>query len=208
MVNVDLASWAILLIVALCAFLEDSVGLGIVLPAETVVIAAAAAAAAGAVNVWAVLAVAWVAAVAGDCVGFWIGWHFGQRLIDKFGRPLHLTPERVAKANDVVSRWGVLGVAAGRFIPAVRILIMPTAGIVRMPPVLFLIGDMVGVAGWAALHVSIGYLVGFGLEKHSGPGALVAIGVIAVAIIAALFVYHRRRKANAAAPHAPQAARE
>jgi membrane-associated protein len=198
-VTVHLSSWAILLVVGLCALLEDSVGLGIILPAETVVIAAAAAAAAGAVNVWAVLAVAWSCGLAGDCIGFWIGRHSGQRILDRYGPALRLTPDRIAKANNVVRRWGVLGVAAGRFIPAVRILIMPSAGIARMPFVLFLIGDMVGVAGWASLHVSMGYLVGFGLDRHAGPGSVLGIIVIAVAVAVGLFIYHRRRTARSVA---------
>lgn len=70
MIEIDISAWAILLIVGLCALLEDAIALGLILPAETVVLAAAAAASADAVNVWAVFAVAWLGGTTGDFIGF------------------------------------------------------------------------------------------------------------------------------------------
>lgn len=43
MIEIDIGAWAILLIVGLCALLEDSIGLRLILPAEAVLLAAAAA---------------------------------------------------------------------------------------------------------------------------------------------------------------------
>jgi len=193
MLSIDLAVWEILLIVGLCALLEDSVGLGMILPAETVLVAAAAAAAAGMVSVWPVLAVAWACGTAGDFAGFSIGRHFGPRLVARFGPRLRLTPERVARARDFVRKWGIVGIAAGRFIPALRILVMPVAGITRMAPGRFLAGDAIGVAGWASLHVSIGYLIGFSVSRHAGLGPLLLLMVTAV-VTAGLFVHHRHHR--------------
>lgn len=138
--------------VALCTLLECSVGLGVVLPAETVVVGAAVAAANDVVPLWSVFLVAWACGVAGDSVGFLIGRRWGRRLLDRYGPRLGLTAERARRADDVVARWGTLGVAGGRFVPAVRILVMPTAGMSEMPWRRFVVADAAGVAGWAAAH--------------------------------------------------------
>lgn len=191
--GVDVA-WVLVGVAVLC-LLEDSVGLGAILPAETVVVAAAAAAANGVVALWAVFLVAWVFATAGDTVGFWIGRTWGHRLIERFGDRVGLTPQRLAQADDFVDRWGSWGVTGGRLIPAVRILVMPIAGAAGLPWRRFLVADIAGVGAWAALHVTIGYLVGRSLDQVESWSRLVALVVAAVVVGAGVaLIVHRRRR--------------
>ena len=172
---------AILGAVAVCTLLEDAVGLGIILPAETVVIGAAVAAANGVVPVWAVFLVAWVCGAAGDTIGFLIGRRWGHRLLERYGAKVHLPPERIDQADTFIQRWGALGVAGGRFIPAVRILVMPVAGAAGMPLGRLVVADVVGVAGWAAVHVTVGYLAGLGFARADAGGiALAIVGLAAI----------------------------
>src|ERR687891_106230 len=60
---------------------------------------------------------------------------------------------------------GALGGAGGRFIPAVRIPVMPVAGAAGLPLRRFVAANVVGMAGWAALHVAVGHLAGRGLAS-------------------------------------------
>lgn len=185
--------------VAGCTLLECSVGLGVVLPAETVVVSAGAAAANGVLPLWAVFVVALVFGAAGDNIGFAIGRRWGGRLVERYGPRVGLTPARARRADDLVARWGVLAVAGGRFLPAVRILVMPAAGATGLPWRRFAVADAAGVAGWAALHVGIGYLVGLGFDRVSGRGLVLALAAAAVALAAWLIVRHRRRPGGTAA---------
>lgn len=57
----------------MCTLLGCSVGLGVVLPAETVAVGAAAAATNDLVPLCSVFLVAWVCGVAGDSAGFLMG---------------------------------------------------------------------------------------------------------------------------------------
>lgn len=182
---------AILGVVAVSTLLEDSVGLGIILPAETVIVGAAAAAANGVIPVWAVFLVAWVCGAAGDTIGFLIGRRWGHRLVERYGAKVRLTPERIDQADAFIRRWGALGVAGGRFIPAVRILVMPVAGAGGMRLGRFVAADVVGVAGWAALHVTVGYLAGLGFARADAGG--IALAIVGLAAIGAALWWLTRR---------------
>lgn len=193
----EIGTTGILIAVAVVALLEDSVGLGAILPAETVVVAAGAAAAHDMVPLWAVFLVAWAFGIAGDCVGFGIGRRWGRQLIGRYGPRVGLTPDRMHQADDVVDRWGVWAVAGGRLIPAIRVLLMPTAGATTMPWQAFVMADVAGVAAWAALHCLIGYVVGVGL-KHANDASMVVGVIVLVALAAGGAWWWHKRKVDAA----------
>lgn len=187
------ASW-IIAGVALMCLLEDSVGLGVVLPAETVVIAAAASAAHGMVPLWAVFLVAWLCAAAGDTIGFCIGRRWGRVLLDRYGARVGLTPPRIDQADAFFDHWGVLGVAFGRLVPAVRTVIMPVAGASNLDWRRFVVADLFGTAVWATLHVTVGYLVGLGLNDAARSGLVVGLVLLAVGGVAGWWAWRRHNQ--------------
>lgn len=195
------AGWILVGVAVLC-FLEDSVGLGAILPAETVVIAAAATAANGAVPLWSVIVVAWIFGAAGDMVGFWIGREWGPKLLDRYGDQIGLTPERVGAAEAFVRRRGTVGVAAGRLIPAVRLLVMPVAGTAGMAWPRFVLADLVGVGIWATLHGGVGYVVGKGIDR-ADDGLLVLLVLTVGGIVAGIVWLIRRYQQGRVSPPEP-----
>jgi membrane-associated protein len=190
----EIGATGILVGVAVVALLECGAGLGVILPAETVVVAAGAAAANGMVPLWGVFVVAWLFAVAGDNVAFWVGRRWGRQLLDQHGEQAGLTPDRMRKADQVVDRWGPWAVAGGRLIPAVRVLVMPTAGISAMPLQTFVLADLAGAAAWAALHAGIGYVAGVGLE-YATDGSVVFALVLVVGGAAGGWWWYKHRGA-------------
>src|ERR1700749_2741390 len=82
--------WAIGLLITL----ED---FGIPVPGETILIAGAIFAGAGRINIFALGAVAFVAAVTGDNIGFAIGHFGGRALALRFGKYVFLTEEGLDK---------------------------------------------------------------------------------------------------------------
>ena len=69
---------------------------GLTVPGEAVMIDASVYAGVGRLNIAVVAVVAFVAAVAGDNIGWLIGRHGGRRLLARFGRYILLPPHRVA----------------------------------------------------------------------------------------------------------------
>src|SRR3954451_18030244 len=70
---------------------------GVPAPGQTIMVAAAIYAGAGRLNVVAVAAIAFVAAVLGDNIGYWIGVRGGRKVVHRFGKYVFLTPERLAR---------------------------------------------------------------------------------------------------------------
>lgn len=172
---------------------------GIPAPGQTIMVAAAIYAGAGRMNVFAVGAIAFVAAVLGDNIGYWIGVRGGRSLVHRFGKYIFVTPERLARAERFFIRRGSWIVVVARFIDGLRQLNGVIAGITAMPWRRFLLYNTIGAALWVGWWTTLAYLFGTHLvdvaehfHKYKW-WAIVGIG-LAVAAYAVLHVRHIRRR--------------
>ena len=194
--------WAILLLV----LLED---FGIPVPGETVLIAGAVFAGSGRLNVVAVGVVGFAAAVLGDNIGYAIGRFGGRALVDRWGRYVFLTPERVDKAEAFFNRHGGKIIVLARFIEGLRQANGIIAGISGMHWLRFLAFNALGAALWVGTWVSVGYFAGQHITTIYDGITRYALYVLiaAVVLIVAWIAYHlykRHRPAPAVtAPAVP-----
>ena len=65
--------------------------------------------------------------------GWWIGDHGGRPLLERRGKWLHLTPERIERAERWFERWGDWAAFVGRITPVARSFISIPAGVFEMP---------------------------------------------------------------------------
>jgi membrane protein DedA with SNARE-associated domain len=178
---------------------------GVPAPGQTIMVAAAIYAGAGRLNVVAVAAIAFVAAVLGDNIGYWIGVRGGRRIVHRFGRYVLITPERLERAEKFFARRGNRIVVVARFIDGLRQLNGVIAGITAMPWRTFLIYNAIGAALWVGWWTTISYLLGTHLveiieQVHRYKWWAIAVVAVAVAAYIILHVRHiRRRRARAAA---------
>jgi membrane protein DedA with SNARE-associated domain len=181
--------WAIFFLV----LVED---FGIPVPGETVIIAASIYAGSGRLNVVAVGVVAFVAAVFGDNIGYGIGRFGGRRLVDRWGKYVFLTPERLDKAEDFFDRQGAKIITIARFIEGLRQANGIIAGITKMHWLRFIAYNALGAALWVGTWVSIGYFAGQHIDtiysiitRYS-----LYVAIAAVVVILALIARHVLRK--------------
>jgi membrane protein DedA with SNARE-associated domain len=179
--------------------LED---FGVPVPGETVLILAAVYAGAGRLNIVLVGLLAFVAAVIGDNIGFAVG-HFGGRpLVERFGRYIFLTPERLNKTTAFFERHGGKIVVVARFIEGLRQANGIIAGISGMHWAKFLIFNAIGAALWVAVWCSIGYFSGSHIDSIYNTAArystylAIAFGVLVLAWIARVVWRRRARRAD------------
>ena len=183
--------WAVLLFV----MIED---FGIPVPGETVLIAASVYAGAGRLNVVAVAAVGFIAAVIGDNVGFAIGHFGGRTLALRWGRYVFLTGERLDKADGFFARHGSWIVTVARFIEGLRQANGIAAGITGMRWLRFLAFNALGAALWVGIWVSVGDLAGsqintiYSYITRYSYYALIALAVVIAALIARHLLRRRR----------------
>ncbi|GAA3720049.1 DedA family protein [Streptomyces tremellae] len=190
-------------------FLED---FGIPVPGETILIASAVYAGAGRLNMVAVVAIAVVAAVLGDNVGYAIGRFGGHRLVDRYGKYVLLTPERVKKAEEFFQRHGGKIVTVARFVDGLRQANGIIAGMTLMPWRRFLLFNALGAVLWVGAWSGVGYVAGQHLDTvypQIQRYELVLAAVVAAALVLLVLRHVRRRRrarADAAARPAGQAA--
>ena len=132
--------------VAVSVMLE---GTGIPLPGAILMGVAALLADRGEMNVKAVLLTAWLAAMAGDNLGYWIGRGGGRRLLLKAGA----SHRRLARFDGFFRRFGIWLILFGRFFDGTRQLDALVAGSARMPWPRFALADVAGTALWASTWV-------------------------------------------------------
>jgi membrane protein DedA with SNARE-associated domain len=177
-------------------FLED---FGVPVPGETILIVGAVYAGAGRLNVFLVGLIAFIAAVIGDNVGFAIGHFGGRRLVERFGRYILLTPERLDKATGFFNRHGGKIVTIARFVEGLRQANGIIAGIIGMHWAKFLAFNALGAALWVAVWTSIGYFSGshintiYDQATRYSTYLAIGFGVLVLAYIARLLWKHRSK---------------
>ena len=171
-------------------FFED---FGVPLPGETMLIAASLYAGAGHLNVFVVGIIAFVAAVAGDNVGYAIGRFGGRGLVERYGKWVLLTGERLDRAEAFFERHGGKVVAVARFVEGLRQLNGIIAGTMEMHWARFVIFNAIGAALWVSVWTTVGYVAGDHVETVANYLTYVAIalGVVFLGFLA--WHFHRRR---------------
>jgi membrane protein DedA with SNARE-associated domain len=109
-----------------------------------------------------VLVVGIASAILGDNLGYWLGRKFGRRAVERYERWIFVTPERLDSTQRIVARYGPLAVFAARFLPGVRFLAGPVAGITGVRPLPFVVANVLGASLYVPASVGIGYAIGLG----------------------------------------------
>jgi membrane protein DedA with SNARE-associated domain len=175
------------LAVAGFVLLED---FGVPVPGETILIMGAVYAGTGRLNILLVGLIGFIAAVTGDNIGFAIGHFGGRRLVERFGRYILLTPERLDKATGFFERQGGKIVAVARFIEGLRQANGIIAGISGMHWAKFLAFNALGAALWVAVWTSVGYFSGSHISTIYNDATrydtylAIAVGVLILAYVA------------------------
>jgi membrane protein DedA with SNARE-associated domain len=173
-------------------------GFGIPAPGETFMIGGALLARQGELHLGAVTAVAWLAAVLGDNLGYVIGRLGGRHLLLR----LRFPPAHLQKVEQRFRRYGIWLVAFARFFEVLRQLNGIVAGSLKMPWLRFLVFNALGASLWVLLWVGGVYffsawmadlLHAFG-RLHDG--VAVVSGLAAAGILVWLILRWRKQSAS------------
>jgi membrane protein DedA with SNARE-associated domain len=187
-------------IVAVLVFAE---GLGLPLPGETALLAAAALAGhpmgvAHHMSIYLVIVAAAVGGTAGGTAGYWLGRTGGQAFLQRHGRHVGLDASRLQRLRTLFERHGFRTVLVSRFISLLRIVAAWLAGVSHMPFGSFTIANTTGAILWAVAFGALGYVFGSNLprlEHTVGRAGLFAL--LAVIVFGAIVLARRRRRVAA-----------
>lgn len=186
-------------------FAESGLLIGFFLPGDSLLFVAGMAAAgtlagvgSGAIhlNIWIVLPGVFLAAVAGDQVGYMFGFRAGPALFrrrdSRFFRHEHLE-----KAETFFEHHGPRAIVLARFVPIVRTFCPIVAGAGRMHYPHFARYNIVGGFLWAIGVTSLGYFLGnIALVHDHVEFALLAVVAISLLPIAIELVRSRLRRSR------------
>ncbi len=156
------------------------------------------------------LPVVWAAPILGDQCNYWIGHFFGRRIV-KSGKVKALTPERIAKTEGMIEKWGPLAVFLGRFFPFIRTFMPFFSGITGMKWRRFAPFSVLGGLVWSSLFTFLGFFFGRipAVQKHFELViVLILLVSLAPTIIGAIRAAVKKRKKNVAEGEAIQAAED
>jgi membrane-associated protein len=190
--NYGLWVYAILFLIVFC---ETGLVVTPFLPGDSLLFAAGAIAAGGGLNLFALMALLIVAAIAGDTVNYWIGNRVGNKLVARY--PRLLKRKHLDKTHEFFERYGGKTIIIARFVPIVRTFAPFVAGVGEMTYARFMSFNVVGALLWVLLLVPAGYFfanVPFVKENFS----LVILAIIILSILPAVIEFWRERRRLAA----------
>ncbi|GAA3525344.1 VTT domain-containing protein [Aeromicrobium panaciterrae] len=190
---------AALLLVMAIVFAESGLLVGFFLPGDSLLFLAGALVASSVIglSIWILALGVFIAAVAGDQVGYLIGRHFGPRLFSRPDSRL-FSQDNADRAHRFFDHHGAKAVILARFAPVIRTFVPAVAGIGHMQRRRFTTYNLVGAAVWSVLIVTAGYLFG-GIPFVVQHIELITIGLAAFSILPAAIAYRRNRRLGS--PH-------
>ncbi len=184
-----------LLVIAALIFIEE-LGIPSPVPGDLMMLLAGVEVAQHRQHLWVVLLVQMLATIAGASGLYLFSRRVGRPFVVRYGRFIHLTPERLARVEAPIQKHGGWSVIAGRLIPGLRILTPIVAGVLGEPFLVFLpalaAGGFIYVLAVTLVGVFVGPAALSAFERLSLPVAALcsfaALGVL-------LFVVRKARGA-------------
>jgi len=145
---------------------------------------------------------AFLGSACGITVSYTLGRIFDTYVLVKYGRLLHITPQRLARVHYWFERRGRWTLLVGYFIPGVRHLTGYVAGVSELSFANFALFAYTGAFCWAATFITLGYVLG---EKgnrmmeslHQTTFLVIGLAIVAVLIYAGFRYFRRNRLGHA-----------
>lgn len=140
-------------------FAESGLLIGFFLPGDSVLFTAGFLASQDILNIYILVPLLFIAAVAGDSVGYTFGSKVGKKLFQKEDS-IFFHKKHLLKAQKFYEKHGGKTITIARFLPVVRTFAPIVAGMGEMPYSKFLFYNLLGGFLWAVCLPLAGYFLG------------------------------------------------
>jgi membrane-associated protein len=178
------------LIVFMIIFMETGFVVTFFFPGDSLIFTAGTMAGMGWFNIWILFVIFSIAAILGDTVNYWIGFHLGPKVFREKSR--FLNKKHLDETRKFFKKYGSETIILARFMPIVRTFTPLVAGIGKMDYWKFLLYNIIGGIGWVALFVWGGYFFG-NLAWVQNHFTLVILIIIFASFIPPIYQYVRGR---------------
>ncbi|MGQ0629774.1 MAG: DedA family protein [Sporichthyaceae bacterium] len=186
--------------ILLIVFAECGLLFGIILPGDSLLFTAGLLLNQGRFldePLWLACLLLWVAAVAGNLVGYEIGRRAGPSV---FNRPNSriFKQSYVERTSEFFDSHGGRAIMLARFVPIVRTLIPVFAGVCKMDRRTFLTYSVIGGALWASGLTALGYWLG-GVDFVKDNLEIILIAIVALSWVPIILHFRSERARSKAA---------
>lgn len=191
-----LIEWGGTFAVCLIVFIETGLFVGFFLPGDSLLVTAGVFAGAGQLKIEWLLSLVTLCSIAGDQLGYLIGWKAGESLYrredSRFFKRRYLE-----EAHKFYEEYGGKTIVIARFIPIIRTFCPPVAGAAKMSYARYLIYDICGGFLWVWSMVIVGYTLGRTVPHVEKRIHYIIAAVIVLSLLpAGIHAWRVRAKAN------------
>ena len=188
-----LGPWA-LVGFTLVIFLECAIFIGMFFPGDSLLFLTGLLVTTGQMTqpLWLVIALLYVAAVAGNIVGYQLGKAVGPKLFNRPNSKL-LHPQYIQKTEEFFDKYGPRAIILARFVPIVRTLITAMAGMGKMNRHQFTLYSAIGAVAWVVGITMLGSALGHNEFVKANLEVILLSFVVLSTIPIALEIYRHRK---------------
>lgn len=182
------------LILCLIIFCETGLVATPFLPGDSLLFAAGAITAkTGILNVWLLIPLLFISAIAGDNTNYFIGKYIGHRLFEMKGLRKILKKKYLDQTHEFYEKHGGKTIILARFIPIIRTFAPFVAGVGEMKYGRYIMFCIVGGFLWVTLLTLAGFYFG-NLEFVKNNFEIVIFAIIFISIIPVIIQFFKMRK--------------
>src|SRR6202451_1944277 len=194
-----LIEWGGTLLVCVIVFVETGMFVGFFLPGDSLLVTAGVFAGAGHMNLASLLSLVTLCSIAGDQLGYLIGWKAGESLYrredSRFFKKRHLE-----RAHEFYENYGGKTIIMARFVPIIRTFCPPVAGAAKMSYPRYLVYDVIGGFLWVWSMVFVGFTLGRTVPNVDKRIHLIIAAVLLLSVTPAAYHAWKVRRAKATIP--------
>jgi membrane-associated protein len=162
------------------------------LPGDSLIFATGALAASGSFNLFTILVVLCLAAIAGDTVNYQIG-HLLRDRVERHENIRFIKKEHFDRTHIFFEKYGVKTIIIARFIPIIRTFVPFVAGVGTMPYSTFISYNIVGGVAWLMSFLFGGYFFG-NLPVVKDNFSFVILGIIFISLLPGVITYIQSKR--------------
>jgi len=164
-------------------------------PSEIVLIPAGYLASKGDMSIGMIMFSALSGSMAGAFINYYLALLLGRKILKKYGKYFFINENALQKMDEYFVKHGHISTFIGRLIPGIRQLISIPAGLARMNLVVFSTYTALGAGIWAAILVTLGYMIGENQELLENYLKQITILIIIMSLLlASWYAYAQRNK--------------
>jgi membrane-associated protein len=184
-----LLTYLLLFVIVFC---ETGLVITPFLPGDSLIFATGALAASGSLDLFTILVVLCIAAIAGDTVNYQIGHLFRDKVANRENIRF-IKQEHLDRTHAFFEKHGIKTIIIARFVPIIRTFAPFVAGIGIMPYSTFISYNIIGGVAWVVSFLLGGYFFG-NLPVVKDNFSFVIIGIIIVSLLPGIIAYIQSKR--------------